>query len=287
MDWLPSLFIFLAALLAACLLLAVPMVRRRSLIASSSPAEFDLEFENISFITADGISLRGYWIPFPGSSRAVILLHGFAGSLDPDLRYTPHLHDAGLNVLMFDFRAHGRSGGRITSLGALETRDVRAAITWTRQKGCDRIGLLGFSMGGRAAIMAANSTPGVKAILSDGAPPRLVTAVTQNLCLRKIPLPISWLAARMMLFGGSLITGSNLFTNDPLFVAQDLTGIPTLFFHGEKDRYTTLAQMCIMVESAGKHAGLWLVPEARHRDIEKTRPDEYIKKLIAFFTENL
>jgi hypothetical protein len=42
-----------------------------------------------------------------------------------------------------------------------------------------------------------------------------------------------------------------------------------------------------MVESAGKHAGLWLVPEARHRDIEKTRPDEYIKKLIAFFTENL
>jgi pimeloyl-ACP methyl ester carboxylesterase len=286
-DWLPLSSIILASLLGICLLLAVPMVRRRSLGLSSNPSEFGLEFEEISFVTEDDITLRGYWIPRQGSTRAVIMLHGFAGSLDPDLRYTPHLHNAGFNVLMFDFRAHGRSGGRVTSLGAMETRDVRAAVNFTRGKGCDRIGLLGFSMGGRAAIMAAPSTPEVKAILVDGTPPRLVTAVTQNLCLRKVPLPISWLTTRLMLLGASLLTGSNLFSHDPLFAASRIAGIPLLFFHGEKDRYAPANQVCEMVERAGPHAGLWLVPEAKHRDIEDTRPAEYLQKLTAFFTENL
>lgn len=287
MDWLLSTIIFLAAFLAACLLLAVPMVRRRSLKISSSPSEFDLEFEEISFVTDDGITLRGYWIPSPGSTRAVIMLHGFAGSLDPDLRYTPHLHYAGFNLLLFDFRAHGRSGGWLTSLGTLEIRDVRAAVSFTLAKGCDHIGLLGFSMGGRAAVMAAPSTPGVNAILVDGTPPRLVTAVTQNLCLRKLPLPISWLTARMMLLGGSIISGCNFFTHDPLFVAKELAGIPVLFFHGEKDRYAANNQIREMVDSIGRSARLWLVPEARHRDIEITRPEEYMQNLIAFFNENL
>jgi pimeloyl-ACP methyl ester carboxylesterase len=277
----------MASLLGICLLLAIPMVRRRTLSDTGTPAAFDLEFEEISLTTEDHIDLRGFWIPCPDSHRAVIMLHGFAGSLDPDLRYAPHLHNAGFNVLMFDFRAHGRSEGRFTSLGALETRDVRAAVIFTRTKGCDRIGLLGFSMGGRAAIMTAVASSGVQAVLSDGAPPRLVTAVTQNLCMRKVPLPVSWLTARMMLLGASLITGSNLFSHDPLFAASNLSGIPVLFFHGEQDRYATSAQMREILQNAGPHARLWLVPEAKHRDIENSRPAEYLQKLLAFFTENL
>lgn len=287
MDWLPLSIAILASLLGICLLLAIPMVRRRPLLDASSPAAFDLAFEDVSLTTEDHINLRGYWIPCPGSRRAVIMLHGFAGSLDPDLRYTPHLHKTGFNILMFDFRAHGRSGGRLTSLGALEARDVRAAVNYTRARGCDRIGLLGFSMGGRAAILAATAHPGVQAVLSDGAPPRLVTAVTQNLCLRKVPLPVSWLTARMMLLGASIVTGCNLFTHDPLFASSELTGIPVLFFHGEQDRYAPNAQMREMLQKTGPTARLWLVPEAKHRDIENTRPTEYMQKLIAFFTENL
>lgn len=287
MDWLSLSILFLASLFGVCLLLAIPMVRRRPFTSASSPAEFDLDFEEVSFLTDDQVNLRGFWIPSPGSRRVVILLHGFAGSLDPDLRYAPHLHNAGFNVLMFDFRAHGRSGGRLTSLGALETRDVRAAVNFALAKDCDRIGLLGFSMGGRAAIIAAPTLTNVNAILADGTPPRLVYAVTQNLCLRKVPLPISWLSARLMLIGASIITGCNLFTHDPLFAASLLPAIPVLFFHGEKDRYAASGQMRQMVQNAGPRAQSWFVPEAKHRDIENTRPAEYLQKLIEFFTVSL
>ena len=286
MEWLFATIIFLAALLSICLLLAVPMVRRHPLKKAGSPTDFNLVFEEISFLTEDGITLRGYWIPEKDSSRAIIMLHGFSGSLDPDLRYTPHLHNAGFNILMFDFRAHGRSGGCVTSLGALETRDVRAAVKWARDKGNTWVGLLGFSMGGRVALMAAPSFhPLVNTILSDGCPPRLVTAVTQNLALRGFPYPIGWLLARMMLIGASLITGSNLFTNDPLFKQQSPSEIPVMFFHGEKDRYAAQQEMITMMQIAGANARLWQVPEARHRNIEDTRPEEYIQKMISFFTQ--
>jgi len=286
-EWLFIIIGVLVFLLLTCLLLAVPLVRRHSLNEVHSPSEFDLAYEEVAFTTEDNIPLCGYWIACQDSDRAVIILHGFSGSLDPDMRYVPHLHKAGFNVLMFDFRAHGRSGGRVTSLGALETRDVRAAVKWVLDKGRDRVGLLGFSMGGRAALLAAPSIPGVNAILSDGAPPRLVNSVTQNLVLRNRSHAFSWLLARMMLLGASILTTTNLFRTDPLFAAKHLTAIPVLFFHGEKDRYATMPEMRRMVEDAGPRAQLWSVPEARHRDIEKTRPEEYLQKMISFFSENL
>lgn len=263
------------------------MVRRHPIKETRSPSDYSLDFEEITFQSEDKVSLRGFWIPCQGSKRVVILLHGFAGSLDPDIRYTPHLHAAGFNVLMFDFRAHGRSSGRVTSMGALEARDVRAAVRFANNKGCDRVGLLGFSMGGRAALLAAPSIPSLKAIVSDGAPPRQITAVTQNLSLRGYSKPLNWLIAHMMLIGASILTGSNLFQTNPLSKNEVFPSIPVLFFHGEKDRYATRQELNRMVENAGAHAQLWLVPEARHRNIEETRPDEYQQKMIEFFTANL
>lgn len=45
-----------------------------------------------------------------GAERALILLHGQAGSsMDPNVQYLPALHAAGFHVLQFDLRAHGRS----------------------------------------------------------------------------------------------------------------------------------------------------------------------------------
>ena len=287
MTWLAvtlGVFLFFIGL---CILSALPMVRRQPIKEIHSPAEFQLAFNEISFPAQDGILLKGWWMPCMDSDRTIITLHGYAGSMDPDIRYAPHLHNAGFNVLMFDFRAHGRSGGRLTSLGALETRDVQAAVRFALDKGSRRIGLLGFSMGGRAVILAAPSIPQVNALISDGGPARMLTSITQNLSLRNIPFPLSWILARMVLTGASIITGVNLFKADPLNTAGKLDRIPTLFIHGEKDRYTTAEEIKTMVSLAGPNARLWSVPEARHRNIEETRSEEYLQVVISFFSENL
>ena len=287
MDWLAVPAAILLLTLGLCLLLAVPLVKRQGQKEIRSPAEFNLFYEDVSFLTADHLQLHGWWIPSPASTRTVILLHGYAGSMDPDIRYAPSLHKAGFNVLMFDFRAHARSSGRLTSVGALESRDVHAAINLARAKGSQSIGLLGFSMGGRAAVLAAPYPPVVKAVISDGAPARLVTAITQDLLLRKIPPALGWLLARMILVGASVLTGVNLSRNDLHRAAANLPGTPVLFIHGGLDRYTTSEELNKLMQLAGTRARFWSVPEAKHRNIEDTRPDEYLEQVLSFLKENL
>lgn len=106
-------------------------------------------------------------------------------------------------------------------------------------------------------------------------------------CLSAISPPLSWILARMVLTGASIIMGVNLFKADPLNTAGKLDRIPTLFIHGEKDRYTTAEEIKTMVSLAGPNARLWSVPEAKHRNIETSRPEEYLQVVISFFSENL
>jgi pimeloyl-ACP methyl ester carboxylesterase len=280
--WAITIAAILGLIILLCLLASVPLVKRHPSKEFHSPTEYGLENETVSFSTDKGIILHGYWIPYAASTRTVIMLHGYAGSLDPDLKYTPHLHSAGYNILLFDFRAHGRSAGNITTMGALERADVKAAVRFARLRGSTWIALLGFSMGGRAAILAAPHIPEVAAVISDGAPARLSTAATQDLHLRGLPLPLAALLSRMMLLGASILSGVNLFKDDPIHQAGKLRGIPILFINGQQDLYITRDEMEKMVRDAGPLASLWSVPEAKHRNIEVTRPEEYLQRILSF-----
>ena len=41
-----------------------------------TPADEDLDFQEVGFESSDGLALQGWWIPEEGSSRAVVLVHG-------------------------------------------------------------------------------------------------------------------------------------------------------------------------------------------------------------------
>ncbi len=274
-------------LVILCVVVSLPLIHPRRVAGAHTPAEESLPYEDIAFTTSDGIQLHGWWIPADNASRAVILLHGYAGSMDPDLRYAPHLVNAGCNVLMFDFRAHCRSGGMITTLGALEVRDVQAAVAEVKKRGSQRLGLLGFSMGGRAAILAAPRVPGIDAVISDCAPPSLHYAVMQNLTMRKIASPLAWLLAGMMLIGGSLFSGRNLFRQDLLTMSDQVPDLPILFIQGGQDRYVRRDQLDRLVERCGSRARLWLVQEAKHRNVEDLHPDTYLETITHFFIDAL
>ena len=57
------------------------------------------------------------------------------------------LHDE-FNLLLFDFRYPGRSGGSYASIGFHEKKDLEAAVKYLRnERNQSEIGLFGFSMG--------------------------------------------------------------------------------------------------------------------------------------------
>ena len=278
----------LIVIIAVSMALSVFLTRRHPQQVFSSPTEYGLEFEEIEFSTADHVRLRGWWIPGDNSNRTIIFLHGYSGSMDPDLKYAPTLHQAGYNLLMFDFRAHGRSEGKITTLGALEIKDAQAAIEFAKSRKSNQIGLLGFSMGGRTALLvAAEPGLGISAIVSDGGPLQLSYAILQQLKEKKIPWGVRHLLVWSMLLGASIRSGKNLFSVDPVQVSSKLNAIPVFLIHAELDPYTCINDLHSMVAAIGKNAKLKVIPGVKHRDTDTLDFAGYTSSIIEFFNSTL
>lgn len=152
-----------------------------------SPSEQGLDFEHVSFPSADGVPLEGWFMPAAGSEKLVIANHpsGFSRSgmpthLEPwksawsssgndmEVDFIPDyriLHDAGYNVLAYDLRNFGHSGaanGGIGSSGRYEARDVLGSLRHARARDETRhmmIGLFSRCLGCNATFYAMTQDP--------------------------------------------------------------------------------------------------------------------------------
>ena len=275
-------------LLALSYVFSLLLTRRHTPDSTRSPAEYDLAFDEVTFPARDGVTLRGWWIPaVGGADRIVIFLHGHGGSMDPDVQYVPALHAAGFNVLMFDFRAHGRSDGHVSTIGYLERQDVLGAVDFVRSKDINRIALLGFSMGGIVAMLTAPICPDVRAVISDGGPARMRTALTVWAWERGVPRPLGAMLAWLALAVTSLRVGANQFHYEPVRWVGRITPRPILFIHGERDQYIPPADFDALVAATNEPKEIWRVPEAGHRTVDQVYPDEYRRRVVEFFERHL
>ncbi len=133
-------------------------------IATITPQSLLMNSQEVDFTTSDGLKLSGYYIP--GRGGTILLCHDFGSNVGDLLPLASTLNEAGYAVLMFDFRAHGKSEGRVSTLGAREKLDVSAALRFlnSRQSPGER-GLLGISMGGYAGALAAAGADELKALV--------------------------------------------------------------------------------------------------------------------------
>ncbi|TMK15756.1 MAG: alpha/beta hydrolase [Actinobacteria bacterium] len=100
----------------------------------------------------------------PGSPQTIVLDAVERG------RILPTLLDQGFHVLTFDFRGHGLSGGtRDPSRAAI---DLKGAIAKIRSLGASRVLVVGASMGGTAAIVAA-ATEDLAGVVSISGPAQI------------------------------------------------------------------------------------------------------------------
>jgi pimeloyl-ACP methyl ester carboxylesterase len=124
----------------------------------------------IAFPSA-GERLNGllYIAPGPGPHPTLLLLHGNPGN-ERNLDLAQVLRRAGYTVLFFDYRGNWGSGGTFSRTHALE--DVHAALNWVRSDttasqyriDASRVALVGHSMGGWLALMAAAADPTVACV---------------------------------------------------------------------------------------------------------------------------
>jgi fermentation-respiration switch protein FrsA (DUF1100 family) len=280
-----TLLALCALLIISALVMSFFLTRRYYLVETHSPAELGLAFENVTFRASDGLLLRGWWIPAAGSDRAIIQLHGHAGSMDPDIQYLPAWHAAGFHVLLFDFRAHGRSEGRVSTFGYLERFDVQGAVRFVQEeKGMQRIALVGFSLGAMVAILSAPICPQVAVIVADGAPARLRSALAAWGIEHRLPSWFMPFPAWMTLVGASLRLGVNLFRYEPVRWVGKIAPRPLMIIHGELDQYCPDFEDLL---AAAHPAEVWRLPDVGHVQASQVYPEEYRRRVVNFLSRYL
>ncbi|PIP16225.1 MAG: hypothetical protein COX46_03540 [bacterium (Candidatus Ratteibacteria) CG23_combo_of_CG06-09_8_20_14_all_48_7] len=136
-----------------------------------NPKDLGFPYENITFSAPGGPILKGWLILSPKGNGTIVCLHGYPSNRSDILPAVSFLYPE-YNLLLFDFRAMGESGGKITTLGFRETEDVLSAISYLRKRTETKdkpIGIWGYSMGGAIAILSAGKTREVKAVVTDSA----------------------------------------------------------------------------------------------------------------------
>ena len=162
------------ALVACGILLAFSLwtfwmaVRPPRMTIPGTPAEHRLAAEAVRIATDDGVTLAGWLVPAPGGRPAgatpvVILLHGYPANKADLLPIAASLNGR-FAVLLVDFRYFGDSGGRATTLGFRERRDLQRVVDALAERGYARIGVFGYSLGGAVALLAAAEDPRIRAV---------------------------------------------------------------------------------------------------------------------------
>lgn len=247
----------------------------------ATPASVGLDFRDVRLESTDGVGLAAWWIPKTGASRTAILVHGFGGNKSNEqvLATAPIYNRAGYNVLMLDLRAHGESEGDRRTLGYRESRDVRGALGWLRDKGIgpEATVLHGWSMGGATVVRAAPGT-GVAAVVEEAGyadlPLLLEDSLPENSGLPALFTPGTMLMAKVFLdFDAWAVV--------PKDAAARLSGqgTPFLIIHSTTDGTVPFGQARLF-EEAYPGAGFWKLEGYDH--VEAYKHPDYEKRLSGF-----
>ncbi|HYE21149.1 MAG TPA: alpha/beta fold hydrolase [Tepidisphaeraceae bacterium] len=98
----------------------------------------------------------------------IVVIHGLTDRKESMLSVAESYAEAGYVAVCPDLRAHGESGGKYTSLGYYEKRDMMALLNHLQQQGYDvsRVGAFGGSLGAAISIQWAAMDPRVKSIIA-------------------------------------------------------------------------------------------------------------------------
>ncbi|MBN1418668.1 MAG: alpha/beta fold hydrolase [Planctomycetes bacterium] len=218
-------------------LFSVLLVHRIKVRPPALDPRADGPFEEVAFASRGPrpIAIRGWFFPRPDAAGTIIACHGVGTNRGDLLLHIDLLRAAGFQVLAFDFRGHGESGGHTVTYGFREREDVLGAWDYVVSRpdvDPERIFGVGFSMGGASLIEALPDLPGLRAAVIDSAFSDLRAMARHQ--FRFFPDPVAQSLGATTEFLGWLLTGSWAGDVRPV---RTIAGIemPILFFHGGAD----------------------------------------------------
>jgi uncharacterized protein len=279
--------------------------------------------EVVRLRSRDGLRLAGRWLPAdrgagdsaedaagdpwrPDPHEAILLLHGWSGSIAPDLvEYGPFLRRTA-GVLGLDFRGHGDSDDAPTTFGLHEVEDVAGALAWLGERGIKRVAMFGTSMGGITALASivvlgdgslpsADIDPDALAhdrsaprpilvgVVVDSIPPELTTAVAN-----RMRVPFRGFVAAQIFERAARRVGGDMRATEPIRIIALTDPVPVLLIHGATDTTIPPAAADRLRAVAGPNVEHIVVPGAGHAAshatatlIYESRVETFLRRVFA------
>ena len=244
--------------------------------------------KDICIQSADGLMLHGLWIPAEHPRGTVLFAHGYRSTYLVDFGAAfSFYHARGMNLLIPDQRAHGKSQGRYITFGVKESEDMKRWIAYHNSHFQNiPIVLCGISMGASTMLFLAdqNLASNVCGIIADcgfSSPKEIICEVFRRV-IHLPPAPSVWVADVL----ARIFAKFSLYEKDTRKILKN-SKLPILMVHGKEDGFVP----CKMSEDAcavcAGEKQLLLVDDADHGLSFIKDPDSYMSLVETFLDKHI
>lgn len=245
-------------------------------------------FETVHITSRDGLELYGRYLHVRDGAPVAIQVHGYrSGGIRDFCGGNKIAREHGINTLLIDHRAHGRSGGHTLTFGIRERYDILDWIGYVQQRFGSEVPVIlsGISMGAATVLMTADLPlpEAVRCITADSAytsPEAIVRKV-----IRAKGLPDSVFFPLVNL--GVMLYGRVDLREAGALEAVKKARIPILLVHGTADGFVPYTMSLELRDACASPVRLELFEGAPHGIGYILEPERYEKVILEFIRSSL
>lgn len=241
----------------------------------------------VRLAAADGTPVAGsFWPGAATSGPAVLLLHGINNDRISLSRHAEWLNGLGYAVLAIDFRGHGASAAVERTFGWREAEDARAAYDWLKRQAPGRkVGVIGVSLGGAAALLGKDGPLPAEAMVLHAVYPDLRKAIANRIA-RVAGSPLSVVGEPLLSYQSWPRYGIAPERIAPVAGLRRYRG-RVLIVAGSEDLSTTLEDSRRLYAAAPGPKALMVADGADHAETSKLWTAEYRARVRSLFARAL
>lgn len=276
----------LAAVLALLIPYLINMMINRPRLAQPKQLE-DNDYTEFSARNENGHKIFALFYKGRPENAVVILCHGHGVTHAYLNDMVGFLRKAGLGIILFDFRAHGKSEGKLCSIGLHEWNDIKQVVIAAKEKGfideSTDLVAYGRSMGAASLINGSTQLQEIKAFILESSFERLKNIAARD-AWHKLRMPNTFFND-LVFAAVDFVTSTEFSKNNPEETIAGIATRPAMLIHDELDHRAN-QEAFEALKKRLPSAETMVVKNARHVQAHKVSEEMFERRFLEFLTKS-